>query len=82
MSFTTASNPTQFFSVVGAAYVPENHGDHAGPFAARSEVEPVEEQIKCGLTGLWVSFFSVIGISLINHGQAVKAVHFASTALQ
>jgi hypothetical protein len=82
MSFATASNPTQFFSVVGAAYVPENHGDYAGQFVARSEAEPVEEQIKSGLTGLWVSFFAVIGISLINHGQAVKAVHFASTALQ
>jgi hypothetical protein len=68
MSFT-ASNPIQFFSVVGPAYVAENH-DGLGHLPARSE----REQIRVGVTTLWVSLFATFGVSLIGAGHAAKAV--------
>lgn len=77
MSFTTGTNPTQFFSVVGAAYVAESHGDRIGHLPAHSEVE----QLQVGVTGLWMSFFAVIGFSLIHGSQTAKALQIASAAL-
>ena len=70
MSFTTANNPNQFFSVVGAAYVADNHEDRSGHMPADSE----PEQLTVGVTGLWMSFFATIGVSLIGNGQAAKAI--------
>jgi hypothetical protein len=68
MSFT-ASNPTQFFSIVGPAYVAENH-EGLGHLPARSE----REQIRLGVTSLWVSLFASFGVSLLGAGHAAKAV--------
>jgi hypothetical protein len=76
MSFTRANDPTQYFSVVGPAYVAERHLDRPGHLTS-AELE----QLKIGVTGLWISFFAAIGISLLNNSQAAKAVHLASTAL-
>jgi len=77
MSFTTANNPTQLFSVVGRAYVAERHADRSGRLAVRSDLEAVET----GVSGLWAAFFAAIGVSLINNSQAAKALQVAVTAL-
>lgn len=70
MSFTSANNPNQFFSVVGSPYVADNHEDRSGHMPEYSELE----QLTVGVTGLWMSFFATIGVSLIGNGQAAKAM--------
>jgi hypothetical protein len=78
MSFSTASNTTRFFSVVGPAYVAESHAEQLGHLAARNEFAAVQT----GIAGLWLSFFAAIGISLVNTNQAAKALQVAATAMQ
>lgn len=74
MSFTT-SNPTQLFSVVGSGYVAESHGG-PGHLPPLSEIE----QLQIGVTGLWLSLFAAIGLSLIGSSQAARAVQLAAHA--
>ena len=68
MSFSGERNSTQFFSVVGPSYLPEGHGDRFDHLAALPETE----QLKLGVTSLWLSFFAMIGSSLINGSQPSK----------
>jgi hypothetical protein len=75
MSFT-ASNPSQLFSVVGSAYVAENHGG-LGYLPARSEPDPIQ----IGVAGLWGSLFATVAFSLVGSGHAARAVQIASGAL-
>ena len=77
MSPSTERNHTQFFSVVGAAYVPEEHDGRFGHLAGLPELE----QLKLGVSGLWLAFFAMIGASLIGNGQPAKAVQIAAQAL-
>jgi hypothetical protein len=78
MTFRRDKDPTEFFSVVGAAYVPERHHDSGHLPGPRSGVQ----QPETGVAGLWLLFYAVvIGGSLLGHGVA-KLSHIASLALQ
>ena len=68
MSPSIERNSSEFFTVVGSAYVPEGHGDRFDHLAALPETE----QLKLGVTSLWLSFFAMIGGSLINSSQPTK----------
>jgi hypothetical protein len=46
MSPSIERNPSEFFTVVGSAYVPEGHGDRFDHLAAL----PESEQLKLGVT--------------------------------
>jgi hypothetical protein len=77
MSFTSANNSTGFFSVVGSAYVAEGHSERISHLPPHSDFE----QFQVGLSGLWMSFFAVIGFSLTHNAPAAKAMQIASAAL-
>jgi hypothetical protein len=68
MSPSIERNPSEFFTVVGSAYVPEGHGDRFDHLAAL----PESEQLKLGVTSLWLSFFAMLSDSLFNGGQPVR----------
>ncbi len=71
------SNPTKYFTVVGAAYVPEQHSDQ--PRAQRER--NTSRQPETGVASLWLVFYgAIIGLSLINAG-ATKLQAMASLVL-
>jgi hypothetical protein len=82
MSPSTEENPkhpTQLFSVIGAAYVPEDHADDNRHPTKLSEVR----QPETGVAGVWLVFYALlIGISLENSGSAAKLVEFASVTMK
>ncbi|HEY5607086.1 MAG TPA: hypothetical protein VIM38_01980 [Alphaproteobacteria bacterium] len=79
MSLSIDKDPTAFFSVVGAAYVPEQRDDCQGHLSeSRSDVQ----QPETGVAGLWLVFYAVIiGASLLTNGGASKLSHLASLVL-
>ena len=65
MSVESERDPTKYFSVVGAAYVPEHHDD------SHREVEQAMSGNHAGsLAALWLVFYAVvIGTSVVaNYG--------------
>jgi hypothetical protein len=78
MSLSNDKDPTAFFSVVGAAYVPEQRDDSPGHL---SEQHPDVRQPETGVAGLWLVFYAVIiGASLFSHGANTLS-HIAALVL-
>jgi hypothetical protein len=80
MSLSSGKDPTQFFSVVGAPYVPESHaGDTDHPLRERSEVR----QPETGVAGLWLVLYAVIiGVSYFSNGGAAKLIETAAVIVR
>jgi hypothetical protein len=80
MSFSSARNPTQFFSVVGAPYVPESHAESRRHLDVRDMRTQVQQR-EMGVAGLWlVLYAAIIGASLFGTGGAVKVLEVAQVA--
>jgi hypothetical protein len=78
MSLSNDKDPTAFFSVVGAAYVPEQRDGCPGHLP---EQRSDARQPETGVAGLWLVFYAVIvGASLLSHG-ANKLSQIASLVL-
>ena len=72
MSVDSERDPTKYFSVVGAAYVPEHHDD-----SHRSMEQAMSGKGAGGVAGLWLVFYAVvIGTSLIANA-GVKWINVA-----
>jgi hypothetical protein len=75
-------DPTRFFTVVGAPYVPERHVDESPRhrrFRGYSEGQPPET----GVAALWLVFYAVIfGFSLFASGGAARLIEVANVALK
>ena len=71
-------NQTKYFTVVGAAYVPEQHGEHP---ARTDRDRDTSRQPETGVASLWLVFYgAIIVLSLINVGAA-KLQSMASLVL-
>jgi hypothetical protein len=74
MSVDSERDPTKYFSVVGAAYVPERHDDGQ----LRDEEQAMSSKRAGGVAGLWLVFYAaVIGMSVIANAGVVKWSHVA-----
>jgi hypothetical protein len=63
----------QLFSVVGAAYVPEDRVDDN---PARL---PQVQQSETAMAGIWLVFYAaLIGVSLVTSGGVAKLIEYAS----
>jgi hypothetical protein len=73
MSVDSERDPTKYFSVVGAAYVPERHDD-----GHRRDVEQAMSGERAGgVAGLWLVFYgAVIGMSVIAN-SSIKWINVA-----
>lgn len=82
MSPTTDENSkhrTQLFSVVGAAYVPE---DRAGSDSHQRKLSEIR-QPETGVAVLWLVFYvALIGIGALTSGGAAKLVEFATVMIK
>jgi len=75
----TDKDPTEFFTVVGAAYVPEHHVDDSNRIREASETRSPET----GVAALWLVFYAVIfGYALFASGGAAKLIEIANVALK
>jgi hypothetical protein len=75
MSTNSERDPTKYFSVVGAAYVPERHeGEHR-----RTVDQPTASAPASGVAGLWLVFYAVIiGFSVIANSGVGKWINVAN----
>ncbi len=70
---------SSFFTVVGAPYIAEHHGD------ARSHYhqDEVESSHGAGIAGLWLAFYAVIAIvALAGQSGAGRAVELAAALVK
>jgi hypothetical protein len=73
MSIESEKDPTKYFSVVGAAYVPERHDD------VRTADRTIASEPASGVAGLWLVFYVVvIGLSVIANSSVAKWVNVAN----
>lgn len=82
MTRKSQQDPTKFFSVVGAPYVREQHGQHHYVRERRTE-DHRPRTLEIGLASAFAAFCgSALGVSLFaNHGAA-KLAEVAFTAVK
>ena len=75
MSINSERDPTKYFSVVGAAYVPERHDDNRRPDADQAMASAPAG----GVAVLWLVFYAVvIGFSIVANSTVAKWVNVAN----
>jgi hypothetical protein len=90
MSPNSERNPAEFFTVFGAAYIPEHRDEHCDDGHARSFDDAASErrgrsfyQPELGVASLWLMFYAaVIAISLVASSSAGKWVEIAALAVK
>jgi hypothetical protein len=88
MSLHSERNPAEFFTVFGAAYIPEHHDEHGDDGNGRSFDDAAAErrgrgfnQPELGVASLWLVFYgAVIAISVLASGSASKLIEIAAVA--
>lgn len=74
MTHHTDRDPTEFFSVVGAPYVAEQHDDGRSNYVDQM----VAKESAAGVAGLWLVFYGVIiGVSVLASSSAAKWINVA-----
>jgi hypothetical protein len=83
MSMQIDKDPTEFFSVVGAPYVPEHRGDGRRHLEAWQVERSTDiNQPETAGAVLWLVFYGVIiGAGLLSKAGATKLVAMASVVL-
>jgi hypothetical protein len=90
MSLHSDRNPAEFFTVFGAAYVPDRHDEHGDDAHRRSfDVAAAERrgrgfnQAELGVASLWLVFYgAAIAISVFASGSASKWVEIAAVTMK
>ena len=74
MTHHTDRDPTEFFSVVGAPYVAEQHDDGRGNYVDQM----VTKETAALVAGLWLVLYgAIIGVSVLASGSAAKWISVA-----
>jgi hypothetical protein len=74
MSVDSERDPTKYFAVVGAAYVPERHDDDH----RRNVEQAISGKHAGGVAGLWLVFYAVvIGMSVVANFGVGKWINVA-----
>jgi hypothetical protein len=75
MTHNTDRDPTEFFSVVGAPYVAEQHDDGRSHYIDRA----VSKESAAGVAGLWLVLYgTIIGFSVLANSSAAKWINVAA----
>ena len=75
MTHNIDRDPTEFFSVVGAPYVAEQHDDGHSNYVDKT----LARESAAGVAGLWLVFYgAVIGISVLANSSAAKWINVAA----
>lgn len=90
MSLHSERNPSEFFTVFGAAYLPEHHDEHGGKGNGRTFDDAAAErrgrgfnQSELGVASLWLVFYgAVIAISVFASGSASKWIAIAAVTMK
>jgi hypothetical protein len=79
MSLSIDKGRTEFFTVVGAPYVPEQHTDGRSHLQQSTDTLPPET----GIAVLWVvAYVLIFGVSLFSFGGIGKAFEYAVAYLK
>ena len=74
MTHQTDRDPTEFFSVVGAPYVAEQHDDGHSKYVDQT----VAKESAAGVASLWLLFYAaIIGFSVLANSSAAKWISVA-----
>jgi hypothetical protein len=75
MTHSTGRDPTEFFSVVGTAYVSEQHDDGRSHYIEQT----LASERAGGVASLWLAFYgAIVGISLFAGSGAAKWINVAA----
>ena len=70
---------TGLFTVVGAPYVPEHHGDTRGHYHKASD----ECHKGTNVAGLWLTFYAlIVGVAVLGRAGASSAIEVACNYLK